>query len=108
MSGTVGGRIKGSFSFTARSVIATDDTPVTAAIVTIGDATVGTRSGALFCKLTGTLQVGEEGPFVSLCVVTGGTGGWTGATGYLRTSGTFTLAAGGSGSYDGKISGGAE
>jgi hypothetical protein len=40
---------------------------------------------------------------VSLCVVTGGTGGWTGAEGYLRTTGTFTLGGGGSGSYDGKV-----
>ena len=108
MTGSVSGRIKGSFSFTARSVIATDDTPVTAAIVTTGDAMVETRSGDLFCKLTGTLQVTDDGPFVSLCVVTGGTGDWAGTTGYLRTSGTFTLAGGGSGSYDGKISGAAQ
>jgi hypothetical protein len=105
MTGTVSGRIKGSFSFTARSLIATDDTPTTGAIVTTGDATVETKSGTILCKLTGTLQVNDEGPFVSLCVVTGGTGGWAGVTGYLRTSGTFTLDGGGSGSYDGNIVG---
>jgi hypothetical protein len=106
MTGTVSGRIKGSFSFTVREVLATDDTPTTGAIVTAGDATVDTGAGTILCKLTGTLQLNGDGPFVSLCVITGGTGRWAGVTGYLRTSGTFTLDGGGSGSYDGKVVGG--
>lgn len=108
MTGSVTGRIKGSFSFTATSVIATADTPTTGVIVTTGDAMVQTNRGTISCKLTGTLQVTDEGPFVSLCVITGGTDGWATATGYLRTSGTFSLASGGSGSYDGKVVGAAE
>lgn len=103
--GHVSGRIKGAFSFTATSVIVTNDTPSTSAIVTTGDAVVATADGDIHCKMTGTLQLTGEGPFVSLCVVTGGTGRWTSAGGYLRTSGTFTFAAGGGGSYDGKVAG---
>lgn len=106
MTGTVSGRIKGSFSFTVREVLSTEDTGDTGAIVTAGDASVDTGDGTILCSLTGTLQLNEEGPFVSLCVITGGTGAWTGVTGYLRTSGTFTLSGGGSGSYDGKVVGG--
>lgn len=108
MTGSVSGRINGSLSFTARSVIATEDTPATAAVVTTGDASVETKNGTVFCKLTGTLRVDDDGPFVSLCVVTGGTGAWAGTTGYLRTSGTFTLSGGGTGSYDGKVVGAAQ
>lgn len=103
MTGSVSGRIKGTFSFTATSLVPTLDTPTLGVIVTTGDATVDTRGGTIACKLTGTLQVTDEGPFVGLCVVTGGTGDWEGVTGYLRTTGTFTLGGGGTGSYDGRI-----
>ena len=51
----------------------------------------------------GVAQVGGDGPFVSICIVTGGTGKWAGATGYLRSSGTFLFGAGGTGTYDGKV-----
>ena len=105
LTGSISGRIKGAFSFTATSVIVTHDTPTTSAIVTTGDAVVSTADGDIQCKLTGTLQLTGDGPFVSLCVVTGGTGKWTSTGGYLRTSGTFTFAAGGGGSYDGKVAG---
>jgi hypothetical protein len=71
-------------------------------IATIGDALVETGEGDIACKLTGSLQVSGDGPFVSICVVTGGTGKWSGA-GYLRTSGTFVFDAGGTGTYDGKV-----
>lgn len=103
LAGNVSGRIKGAFSFTATSVVATNDTPTTSAIVTTGDAVVATGEGDVLCKLTGTLQLAGDGPFVSLCVITGGTGRWAGASGYLRTSGVFTFGAGGTGTYDGKV-----
>ena len=105
LRGTVSGRIKGDFSFVATSVIATDATPTTAAIVTTGDAVLATDEGDILCTMTGTLQLSGDGPFVSLCVVTGGTGAWATASGYLRTSGTFTFAGGGAGTYDGNVVG---
>jgi hypothetical protein len=40
---------------------------------------------------------------VGLCVVTGGTGAWATASGYLRTTGNFTFDGGGTGTYDGKV-----
>ncbi len=103
LTGHISGRIKGAFSFTATSVMVTNDTPTTSAIVTTGDAVVATPDGDIECKMTGTLQLTGDGPFVSLCIVTGGTGKWASAGGHLRTSGTFTFAAGGGGTYDGKV-----
>ena len=103
LAGDVSGRIKGAFSFAATEIIPTADTPETGVITTIGDAVVATGDGDITCKLTGSLQLSGDGPFVSICVVTGGTGKWTGASGYLRTSGTFLFGAGGSGTYDGKV-----
>jgi hypothetical protein len=103
LAGEVSGRIKGAFSFAATEIIATTDTPATGVLATIGDAVVETADGDIVCKLTGSLQITGDGPFVSICVVTGGTGKWTGATGYLRTSGSFVFAAGGTGTYDGKV-----
>ena len=103
LAGDVSGRIKGAFSFAATELIPTADTPTTGVIATIGDALVETGDGDIACKLTGSLQVGGDGPFVSICIVTGGTGKWAGATGYLRTTGTFVFGAGGTGTYDGKV-----
>jgi hypothetical protein len=100
MTGSVSGRIKGTFSFTAMGLIPTSQADV---IVTTGDAVVDTGEGTILCALTGTLQLNDEGPFVGLCVVTGGTGAWATAGGYLRTTGTFTLGGGGTGTYDGKV-----
>lgn len=108
MTGSVSGRIKGTFSATVTDVIATNDTPATGALATTADAAVETKSGTIFCKLTGALQLNDDGPFVSLCVVNGGTEAWAGASGFLRTSGTFTLAEGGTGSYDGRVVAAAE
>ena len=103
LAGDVSGRIKGRFSFAATELIPTTDTPTTGVLVTIGDAVVDTDDGEIACKMTGSLQVGGDGPFVSICIVTGGTGKWEGATGYLRTTGTFAFDAGGTGTYDGKV-----
>lgn len=103
LGGEVSGRIKGAFSFAASELIPTADTPTSGVIATIGDARVETGDGDIACKLTGSLQISGDGPFVSICIVTGGTGKWAGATGYLRTSGTFLFDAGGTGTYDGKV-----
>jgi hypothetical protein len=46
---------------------------------------------------------GGDGELVGLCEITGLTGKWTGASGYLQSMGTFTLEAGGAERYFGKI-----
>lgn len=104
LAGDVSGRIKGRFLFSPSEVLSTVETPATAVIVTTGDALVEHKDGTLSCKHTGALQTSAgDGPFVSLCVITGGTGAWDGASGYLRITGTFTLLGGGTGTYQGKV-----
>ena len=106
MSGRVNGKVNGTFNFQPATFESTTGMPTT--LLTTGTATVESGADTLRCEHAGALQIGNDGPnadgpFVSLCIVTGGTGKWAGAQGYLRITGTFTLTAGGAGSYDGTL-----
>ena len=106
MSGTVDGKVHGSFTFVPADFDSTADSPTT--LLTTGTANVTADGGTFDCKHAGAIEIGQDGPradgpFVSLCIITGGTGKWAGATGYMRITGTFTLNQGGVGSYDGKL-----
>jgi hypothetical protein len=106
MSGSVNGKVNGTFTFQPATFEPTASLPST--LLTTGTATVQDGTDSLQCEHAGALQIGNDGPnahgpFVSLCIITGGTGKWAGAQGYLRISGTFTLAGGGAGSYDGTL-----
>jgi hypothetical protein len=106
MSGSVDGRVHGSFTFVPADFNSSADSPTT--LLTTGTATVAAERGTFECKHAGAIEVGQDGPkadgpFVSLCIITGGTGKWAGATGYMRITGTFTLDEGGIGGYDGKL-----
>lgn len=106
MSGSVNGRIHGSFTFVPADFDRAPEPSTT--LLTTGTASVDADGGRFHCQHAGAIEMGSEGPkadgpFVSLCVITGGTGKWAGASGYLRITGTFTLERGGIGSYDGKL-----
>lgn len=106
MSGRVNGKVNGTFNFQPATFESTAGLPTT--LVTTGTATVQSGTDTLRCEHAGALQIGNDGPnadgpFVSLCIITDGTGKWAGAQGYLRITGTFTLAGGGAGSYDGTL-----
>lgn len=106
MRGTVDGKVHGTFTFVPAHFDSTVDSPTT--LLTTGTASVEAKGGTFECKHAGAIEVGQDGPkadgpFVSLCNITGGTGKWAGATGYMRITGTFTLDQGGIGSYDGKL-----
>ncbi|MDQ4134339.1 MAG: hypothetical protein M3179_14325 [Actinomycetota bacterium] len=106
MSGTVDGRVHGSFTFVPGDFNSSADSPTT--LLTTGTAGVNAGGSTFECKHAGAIEIGRDGPradgpFVSLCVITGGTGKWAGAQGYMRITGTFTLDQGGIGSYDGKL-----
>lgn len=74
-----------------------------------GSITITTRRGQLKCDLAGALQDSGDGEFGEICVITGGTGSYSGATGHLQltgdsnTSGLPILGLSGSGEYRGKI-----
>ena len=104
-AGRASGTIEGDFVFTAfRSV--PSDTP--GVVLYTGEIVFQTSRGELHCQDAGAYNIGElesgAGPFASVCTITGGTGDWAGATGHIRTHGTFTLADGGNSKYEGLIS----
>lgn len=102
-TGTTGGKLKGQFTFGVSSVTQTADSPSTGVVLFTGTASIETREGTLRCRNAGSLQTRGDGPFASLCVVSEGTGEWTGASGYLQVHGTLDLSGGATGNYVGQI-----
>ena len=101
--GSTSGKLKGAFTFGVADLMQTADTPQTSVIRFSGEATVDTKTGTLTCTNAAALQTTGDGAFVSLCVVSSGTGEWAGATGYLQVHGTFTFDGGATGQYVGRI-----
>ena len=56
-SGTLSGRLKGAYQFTATSLIQTVDTPTTGVLLYTGDAAIQTAGGNLLLKSAGALFV---------------------------------------------------
>ena len=71
---------------------------------TVADITAWGRRGTLTIKNAGAFHGAGPGEIVDLQTITGGTGGFAGATGALRASGTFDLARGiGTSSIEGTV-----
>ena len=98
--GATTGNLKGAFTFGVSGLEVTSETSIARFS---GDATVETKDGTLTCKNAAALHLTSDGAFVSLCVVTGGTGEWEGASGYLQVRGTFSFDGAASGEYVGRI-----
>ena len=66
---------------------------------------IETRKGNLTCTEIAVFDlVRADHPFVDLCIITGGTGIYEGATGYIQEAGTFDFAANrGQLEYTGKL-----
>jgi hypothetical protein len=88
----------------ATSLTPTQDTPVTGVYLYTGDNVIKTKDGEIYTKDAGALNLtpGGSGDDVSISTITGGTGKYAGATGTLRSYGTFT-DAGGEFSYEGEV-----
>lgn len=108
IEGEFSGSIRGPFSVTGTSFIATADTPTTAVVLFTGDGVIhgriGNKRGDIFLKTSGAhLSVGK-GEIVDLQFVNGGTGALAGASGSLRASGTFDPTTGtGEAEYAGEV-----
>jgi hypothetical protein len=104
-TGQASGTINGDFVFTANRTVRSDTDGV---VLYTGEIVFQTSRGELRCQDAGAFNSGElesgPGPFGSVCTITGGTGHWAGATGHIRTHGTFNLAEGGNSQYEGLIS----
>jgi hypothetical protein len=86
-------------SFTAKGSINGDgvvsvDTFPTADGISKAHTVIHTKKGDLTCSEAAIFDLaGADHAFVDLCVVTGGTGLYEGATGYIQEVGTFDFAA---------------
>jgi hypothetical protein len=101
--GTLTGGLKGTFSFTATSLIQTIDTPTTAVLLYTGDLTVRTKDGEFTCKDAGAFRTVAEGAVSSVCTIVAGTGAYSGVTGTLQFVGNFSSTTGGAGEYSGSL-----
>ena len=100
------GRIMGTFNG-ALDLVATSMTPTPAPGVTlvVGDAVIRDARGVVRCTESILLDTtaGGDGEFSALCEITGGTGRWAGASGYLHVTGNNVGGTQGSGFYSGKV-----
>ena len=101
--GSTTGNLKGAFTFGVSHFTDTVDSPLTSVFSFLGDATVEMSDGTLTCKNAGAIQTNADLAFVSLCVITGGTGAWAGTSGYLQVRGTFDFTGTAIGEYVGAI-----
>jgi hypothetical protein len=102
--GQLYGGIKGELSLVATSLAPTQDTPVTGVYVYTGDDVIRTKTGDIYTKDAGVLNLtpNSTGDDMSIATITGGTGDYAGATGALRIYGTFS-ETGGEFNYEGQI-----
>jgi len=99
-AGSLNGGIQGDFVFTAASLAPTN---VPTVLSYTGTIVVHTMTGDIRINDAGVFDTTGDGPVVDLSTITGGTGDFTGASGFLEIFGTFTFAAGGNSDYRGKL-----
>jgi hypothetical protein len=97
-------------SFSATGIINGDgvvfiDTPPDANGISQAHTVIHTNKGDLTCSEFAIFNLTRgDHPFVDLCMITGGTGRYAGASGYIQENGTFDFAANqGEADYSGKI-----
>lgn len=101
--GTLTGGIKGTFFFTATSLIQTADTPTTSVALYTGDIAVRTKDGDFICKDAGAFRTTGDGAVSSVCTIVSGSGAFAGVTGTLQFVGNFSLSSGGVGDFTGSL-----
>jgi hypothetical protein len=102
-TGTYQGDLKGTSSFTGTSFTPTVDSPATGVFLLTGDNTITTSGGTLITKDAIVLRNGGSGDFAEVDTIIGGTGEWSGATGFINATGIFDFASGGTGDYTGQV-----
>lgn len=105
--GKFSGDIRGGYYSPFFTITESAETPNTGVVLftaqtVITGARVGARSGNLVLSEGGAYST-SDGAFGQLFTVSGGTGGFAGATGTLRGMGTYLPADGGGAVYAGKI-----
>lgn len=107
ITGKYSGDIRGSFVGQATTLVPTADTPATSVLLFTSTSAINAqirgRTGTLRILNAGAFRTAGEGSIVDLQTIVGGTEAFSGATGDLRASGTFSQATGGRSSYTGSI-----
>jgi hypothetical protein len=102
-TGLFTGDLKANSEFTGTSLTSTVDTPTTGVVVLTADNVFHTDTGDLITKPALVLSTTGAGDVAVVDTVMGGTGGWAGATGFIKAIGTLDPTAGGEGAYIGEI-----
>jgi hypothetical protein len=102
--GQLYGGIKGELNLVATGLTPTQDTAVTGVFVFTGDNVIRTKTGDIYTKDAGVLNLtpNSTGDDMSIATITRGTGDYAGATGTLRIYGTFSGTEG-EFNYEGQI-----
>lgn len=107
ITGTYRGDVSGPFSGSATTLTPTSDTPTTSVLTFTSDSTItGTvrgKRGTLIIKNAGVFTTTSDGSIVDLQTIVGGTGQLVGAQGFIRASGTFSAADGGTSDFEGSV-----
>jgi hypothetical protein len=100
--GEMKGTFDGPFEFVADRLIPADKPGV---LFMTGITIIHDKAGDVRCDDSAALNTAAEGmgELVGLCEITGLTGDWAGASGYLQTFGAFDAASGGAEDYVGTI-----
>jgi hypothetical protein len=98
ITATYRGSLRGTLDGRATTISPNVDTGTTGVLMFTTDSTFAgafrARSGTFTVKNAGAFRTGGAGSIVDLQTIVGGTGGFAGATGEVRASGTFTNGAG--------------
>lgn len=99
--GQLTGGIQGQLDFTVTSLTPVEPDGVLAFTAV---STISTSTGDIHCVDSGSFNTapGSDGEGVHLCVITGGTGEFAGASGYLQERFKF-MGTAGEGRYTGKV-----
>lgn len=91
---TATGDIKGAGTVFIDTFPAPYPTAQSRSLVSAAHTIIKTKKGDLTCTELAIFDAPRpDHPFVDLCIITGGTGFYEGATGYIQESGTFDFAA---------------
>jgi hypothetical protein len=106
LTGTSSGVVKGNFETTVKTLTASADTQVTGAYSFTSDtvihAQMGKLAGDVSIRNAGIYRTIGNGEIIDLQIIIGGTGGFAGMTGVIKSAGTFTNGVGSS-EYTGSV-----
>lgn len=102
------GPLHGTFTGSVNSLIQSSDTPTTTVLFfttsTVIHAQIGHKQGDIFVKNNGAFQTAAPGAIMDIQYITGGNGGFVGASGVIQAFGKFDGATGmGDSEYVGTI-----